>query len=241
VTPTDTGAPHHDPQPSQGTLVLVNLGFAAVAIVGAIIGYIIHEWRAVGEPATPQAQLELAEKAFQSGNNQTALMAFTKLADENNPVAEYWLGHMTEFGLGVPRDPAKAIELYRKAAAQDVVAAESRLGEAYLRGDLVLPDFAAAKSYLRRAAYHGDARAAMLLGQMYRIGQGVNPDAKEAYAWSEVATIEGGASAHRERDAALSKLSTADQQTALARAREMLDNIKHETAAPKLASGKTGD
>ena len=68
-------------------------------------------------------------------------MLFDSLAKKNNPLAEYWVGHMSELGLGVPRDPAKAIEFYKKAVDQDVAPAELRLGEMYLHGNLVLPDF----------------------------------------------------------------------------------------------------
>jgi TPR repeat protein len=204
-----------------------------VAIVGALIGYFIRDRYSRQSLVTPQGQLELAERAFQNGNNQVALMLFTKLADKNNPVAQYWLAHMSELGLGVPRDPAKAIELYKKAAAQNVVAAELRLGEIYLQGDIVAPDFTQAKNYLERAAYHGDARAAMLLGQMYRIGLGIAADAKQAYVWSEVATLEGNTFARRERDASLRGLSVSDQQAAVARANEILQEIKHETGVSK--------
>jgi TPR repeat protein len=89
---------------------------------------------------------------------------------------------MYEIGLGIPRDAKKAIDLYKKAADQNVVAAEARLGDIYLSGDQVPPDFGQAKYYLDRAAYHGDPRSAMLLGQMYRVGLGIQKDLKQAYA-----------------------------------------------------------
>jgi TPR repeat protein len=223
--------PRHDAEPSTGKLALVNLGIAAVAIVAAMIAFLVHAWRLPETPATPRAQLEHAEKTFLAGNNRAALTAFTKLAGEDNPAAQYWLGHMTELGLGVARDPKAALELYKKAAARGVAAAESRLGEAYLRGDMMPPDFAQAKTWLERAARSGNARAAMLLGHMYRIGLAVPADAKEAYAWSEVATIEGSPFAQRERDLSLSAMSAGDQQAAAARANEILADIRHETAA----------
>jgi TPR repeat protein len=84
----------------------------------------------------------------------------------------------------------------------------------------VTPDFAEAKTYLEKSAYQGDAHAAMLLGQIYRIGIGLTAQPTEAYAWSEVGALEGNALAKRERDAALRKLSAADQIAAIARARE---------------------
>jgi TPR repeat protein len=230
MTPTRPGKLQHDADASLAKVVLINLGFAAIAIVGGMIGFLVHEWRSPAEPARPQSQLELAVKKFQEGNNQAALTAFGKMAEDDNPVAQYWLGHMTELGLGVQRDPKKAVELYKKAAARGVVAAECRLGEAYLRGDLLLPDYAQAKMWIERAAQRGDARAAMLLGHMYRAGLGVTADPKEAYAWSEVATIEGSPFAQRDRDASLSELRAGDQQAAAARAHEILDDIRRKTA-----------
>jgi TPR repeat protein len=184
-------------------------------------------WR--NSATLPTGNLESAEKAFQSGDNQTALNLFSKLANQNNPNAEYWLAHMSELGLGVPRDPKKALDLYKKAAAQNVVAAERRLGEIYLHGDLVPPDFAQAKTYLEKAAYHADVRAAMLMGQMYRIGLGVPADSKQAYAWSEVASVEGSAFARRERDASFRDLGASDQKAAIAQAQDILKEIKPET------------
>jgi TPR repeat protein len=184
----------------------------------------------------PQSQMAQAEKDVKAGDYKAAVTLFEKLADNGNPLAQYWVAHMTELGLGMPRDPAKAVELYKKAAAQDVAAAELRLGEIYLHGDLVLPDFAQAKTYLEKAAYHGGPRAAMLLGQMHHDGIGMPVNQVEAYAWSEVATIEGSAFATRERDASFHGLSEADQKSAIARAQEILKIIKSEnppTQSPK--------
>lgn len=185
-----------------------------------------------------QTNLELAEHAFQTGDNQTALKLFGKLANKNNPNAEYWLGHMNEIGLGIPRDATKAIELYKKAADQNVVAAEARLGELYLNGDLTTPDFSQAKSYLERAAYHADPRSAMLLGQMYRVGIGTAVDQKQAYAWSEVASIEGSEFAVRERDSSLHDLDVSDQQAAVAHAHDIMKEIKKNTTAPQAPESK---
>jgi TPR repeat protein len=211
---------------------------ALVAIAGLLAGIIVQEWRLRTPPPQSDGNLQLAERAFQKGDDKAALTLFSKLADQNNPTAQYWLAHMTELGLGVPRDPQRAVELYKKAAAQDVVAAQLSLGELYLHGDLVPPDFAQAKNYLEKAAYHGDSRAAMLFGQMYRIGLGVSQNASEAYAWSEVATVEGSAFAKQERDIYFRGLSSNDRQTAVARAQEILKEIKKETTVPPLPQSK---
>jgi TPR repeat protein len=203
--------------------------FLTVALVGALIGIAAQELRWRWSVMIPKDQLVQAEHEFQAGDNQAAVKLFSTLADKNNPIAQYWLAHMTELGLGVPRDPTKAIDLYKKAAGQNVDAAELRLGEMYLHGNLVPPDFAQAKTYLEKAAHQGDPRAAMLLGQMYRVGIGMTADPTQAYAWSEVATLEGSAFAKRERDASFRDLSADDQKAAIARAREILKTVKSET------------
>jgi len=202
---------------------------ALVTVVSFLFGFGIHEFGRHISLHPPHGNLE--ERTFRSGDNQSALAVFTELAKQNNPEAEYWLGHMTELGLGVPRAPEKAIELYRKAASQNFIAAELRLGEIYLHGDVVPPDFAQAKHYLERAAYHGNAQAAMLLGQMYGNALGIAADPKEAYAWSEVASLEGGAAAGSERHAALGALNVGDQKAAIARANDILAEIKREASS----------
>lgn len=209
------------PWPPAATIFLV--------VITALVIGTLQEYRLrTAHPA--QTNLDFAERAFESGDNQTALKLFGELANKNNPNAEYWLGHMSEIGLGLPRDVTKAIGLYKKAAEHNIVAAEARLGELYLNGDLVTPDFGQAKSYLERAAYHADPRSAMLLGQMYRAGIGTAVDQKQAYAWSEVATLEGSDFAVRERESSLRDLDVSDQKAAVAQAQDIMNEIKQKTA-----------
>ena len=101
-----------------------------------------------------------------------------------------------------------------------------------MSGDQVPPDFGRAKYYLDRAGYHGDPRSAMLLGQMYRVGLGIPKDLKQAYAWSEVASLEGSEFAKRERADSLRDLSVSDQDAAVAQAKDILKEIKRQTAMP---------
>lgn len=217
------------PWPPAATILLV-------AITALVIGA-VQEYR-IRTTNPSQTTLEFAEHAFQTGDNQTALRLFGELANKNNPNAEYWLGHMNEIGLGMPRDVTKAIGLYKEAAEQNIVAAEARLGELYLNGDLVTPDFNQAKSYLERAAYHADPRSAMLLGQMYRVGIGTAVNQKQAYAWSEVASLEGSEFAVRERDSSVHDLDVSDQQVAVAHAHDIMKEIKQKTTVPKVPQAK---
>ena len=224
-------APNKPPElPKPPAPALLTLALAAVA--GIMVGTVLQEFRWRNSANSSEGGLAYAERAFQNGDDQTALNLFSKLAAHNNPNAEYWLGHMYEIGLGIPRDAQKAIDLYKKAADQNVVAAEARLGDIYLSGDQVPPDFGRAKYYLDRAGYHGDPRSAMLLGQMYRVGLGIPKDLKQAYAWSEVASLEGSEFAKRERADSLRDLSVSDQDAAVAQAKNILKEIKRQTAMP---------
>jgi len=213
-----------------------------MAIIAALLcGGLVQEvrWRGgfsgiVSSPIeSPAQQLKLAEIAFKKGNDGVAVNLFDRLADQNNAVAQYWLAHMTELGLGVPKDIPKAISLYEKASADNSIPAETRLGEIYLHGDLTTPDYAKAFDLLGKATKQGNSRAAMLLGQMYRYGLGTPTDPIESYAWSEVAVIEGLGFAKIERDAAFASMSPSDREKGASRAAVILAEIHKGPAVPK--------
>jgi len=152
------------PQPAKRPISYPLLGLTI--LIALAVGGVLQEarWRGAftrlfpSPLETPAQQLKLAQSAFKNGNNAVALSFFEPLASQNNTVAEYWLAHMTELGLGVPSDIPKAISLYEKAAAQNFVAAQVRLGEIYLNGNLVAPDYAKAFALLETAARQGNPR-----------------------------------------------------------------------------------
>jgi TPR repeat protein len=212
-----------------------------VAIVFALaVGGLLQEarWRGGLSSVAPSPlestaeQLKLGELAFRNGNDAVALKLFDRLAAKNDAPAEYWLAHMSELGIGVPKDVSKAVSLYEKAAAQDSIPAETRLGEIYLHGDLVTPDYAKALDLLGKAARQGNPHAAMLLGQMYRFGLGTTADPIESYAWSEVAVVEGLGFAKIEREAAFASMSPSDREKGAARSAVLLADIKKQSASP---------
>ena len=49
-------------------------------------------------------------------------------------MAQYYLGHLYEKGLGVERDAVKAIQWYNKAAQNELADAECALGQLYCEG-----------------------------------------------------------------------------------------------------------
>ena len=54
---------------------------------------------------------------------------FRKSAEQSDAGAQIWLGYCYENGYGVEKDITKAVEWYRKAAAQGDKDAEERLKE----------------------------------------------------------------------------------------------------------------
>ena len=206
-----------------------------VGLLIAIAGLALS-WH-VSATSMRRNQLELAKKAFQYGDDHEALALFGRLAKKGNPTAEYWMAHMTELGLGTPRNPLKAIKLYKMAARQNFIKAEVRLGEIYLEGNLVLPNPKQAIKYLDSAAFRGNAHAATLLGKIFRDGIGVPPSSVKADAWFEVATLEGSVIARKDRGMTFRDLSLADQKNVIARVRDILKNIKKRPVAS--AHGKS--
>ena len=219
----------------------LTLSMVGAIVVALAIGGLFQEvrWRGgfsslVPSPIESSAQqLKLGKLAFANGSDALALNLFDHLAAKDNPAAQYWLAHMSELGVGVPKDITKAISLYAKAAAQNSIPAEARLGEIYLNGDLAPPDYAKAFDLLGKAARQGNPRAAMRLGQMYRFGLGTTADPIESYAWSEVAVIEGLGFAKVEREAAFASMSSSDRDKGAARASVLLAEIQKKPTPAK--------
>jgi len=230
-----------DPRGEQPAGPKFSFATGAAIVIALVVGSLLQEarWRGGLSSVTPSPlesaaeQIKLGELAFRNGNDAVALNLFDRLAAKNDAAAQYWLAHMTELGIGVPKDVPKAISLYQKAAAQNSIAAETRLGEIYLHGDVTPPDYAKAFDLLGRAARRGNPRAAMLLGQLYRFGLGTAADPIESYAWSEVAVVEGLGFAKIERESAFASMSPSDREKGAARSGVLLADIKKQSAPPK--------
>lgn len=63
-----------------------------------------------------------------------ALEWYKKAASQNNAWAQYRIGRLYEYGLGVPQDYIKAMEWYKKASAQNHVNAQDAIGRLYDMG-----------------------------------------------------------------------------------------------------------
>ena len=209
---------------SKASLVFVAGGVIAIALVAGLSGgYFVKESR----PETADAKLQIALRAFRSGNDASALSLLTPLADEGNAKAQYWLADIYEDdNLGVKPDLAKARALLEKSAAQGFAPAERRLGQLYLRGTATLQDFGKAQTWLRKAATAGDARAQEQLGHIYALGLGVPQDRAKAYGWYENAALHGDGLAERLRDDLLKRMSPEEIDKGEQAAKEFAASIK---------------
>lgn len=118
---------------------------------------------------------------------------FMIAAKSNNPVAMYNLGHLYNYGLGVPRDDVQAATWYNKAANLGSMSAKNSLALFYAKelGDIPV-DKEKAFKLLNISACQGYAVAQNNLGILYSDGtNGLSKDYVKAYAWFSVAFHNG--------------------------------------------------
>lgn len=96
----------------------------------------------------------------------------------------YCLGLMYQNGQGgFARDDTKALKLFRSAAQQGNLSAQSVLAWIYANGRGVVRDDAEAVHWYRKLAEQGDTIAQYNLGGMYKTGRGVAKDDAQAVKW----------------------------------------------------------
>ena len=116
--------------------------------------------------ARPSIGLYKAYAEFKMARYDCAREIWSALAQAG--VAEAWfhLGILAEDGLGEPRDPAAALERYRRGGEAGSSKAQYRLGLLHLEGRLVPADPAQARYWLAVAAANGDEEAARRLSAL---------------------------------------------------------------------------
>lgn len=92
-------------------------------------------------------------------------------ASLGNGVAQYELGQIYQYGLGVKPDVAEAIKNYEFAAGQDDPLSMYALGLLYMEGQASLaPDYTKGMAWLNQSAFKGNAYAQFVLAQIYDEG-----------------------------------------------------------------------
>jgi TPR repeat protein len=117
-----------------------------------------------------------------------------KGADTGDPTAILELGRYYESGLPpvLPRDPARAVELYRQSIDHGGYAAMGHLGHCLLLGTGVKADLTEARRWLRRGAEAGEPQSMAELGLSYFAEAAPHDsDPAMAFRWSRRAAEEG--------------------------------------------------
>jgi hypothetical protein len=156
-----------------------------------------------------------------------------KLAEKNDPLAEYKLAQMYTQGYGVDRNKQVARKWLERAAQHGHAEAQYELGLALLSGRDVVQDFERSAEWLRKAAASGNANAQFELGRMYVAGVGLPVDNVKAYIWLNLAVAGGSERAVSPRDAVLRVLSPAQVVAAQAEARRLTEAWSSPKTAAK--------
>jgi hypothetical protein len=123
--------------------------------------------------------------AFNAGDHATAFKEWSVTAEAGDKLAQHGLGFLYETRKGIPKMSeakanAMAVQWYREAVKQGVVAAQTNLGLMYAEGRGVKQDFAEAEKLWRQAADANHPMAQFNLGLLYLQGLSGVPDEKQA-------------------------------------------------------------
>ena len=101
---------------------------------------------------------------------------------------QYYLGVMSEQGLGTTKSPQGAMRWYLRAAESGSPQAQFALGRMFSGGADFPKNYAEAATWYQRSAEQGFGEAQLRLGLMYRDGMGKPQDIACALAWVDIAT-----------------------------------------------------
>lgn len=146
------------------------------------------------EPMTSRQQAEQAVDPVSVSSipkPPVKTVALADLASAGNADAQYELATRYIDGRDVPRDPAVAVQWFRKAAEQNNAPAQYRLGALYEKGIGVTRSSKDAAVWYRKAADAGNVRAMHNLAVLIADGVDGKPDYAMAASWFRNAAEHG--------------------------------------------------
>ncbi|MFZ6687422.1 DUF3857 domain-containing protein [Undibacterium sp. SXout11W] len=138
---------------------------------------------------------EAGMRAFQNKDYATAFAKWQESGAAGFASAQYQLGLLYEFGIGVEQNYKEAVKWTLLAAEHGNADAQMKLGYVYDAGQGVAQDYAQSVKWNRLAAEQGNALAQFNLGRDYDNGLGVAQDYNEAAKWYRFAADQGYARA----------------------------------------------
>src|SRR5262249_14206875 len=107
--------------------------------------------------------------------------------------AQYELAQKYEKGMGLLKNPAKALQLYEESAASGYAPAQFTLGVSYELGNGMSKDLGKAVALYQQAADQGYSDAICKLGILSEYGIGMPKNADKAIALYQKAAAQGNA------------------------------------------------
>ena len=139
---------------------------AVLALCACLAGSNVAEARSAAEIA---AVFESGVAAYDAGDYPKAFQIWWDLRFEDLAAMRN-LGMMLRKGQGTEKDPAKAEEIYLRAAEAGLPTAQADLADMYLKGELGPPDLTRALPLLQAAAAGHHPIAQFQLGELYETG-----------------------------------------------------------------------
>ncbi|MGQ3892406.1 tetratricopeptide repeat protein [Legionella sp. CNM-4043-24] len=113
---------------------------------------------------------EKSEGWERAANYQAVLSRLYGQAILGNPEAQFNLGQLYQYGIGVVKSPEQAITYFQLAAEQQDVQAEYNLGLIYLEGQTTPVDYQKGIDWMTDAAFKGNPYAQYVLANIYENG-----------------------------------------------------------------------
>jgi TPR repeat protein len=181
---------------------LIAIGFAVtllqatvVTVAGAEPGRSAQTVRAQDAPTPPVPPQNALEREETKVLETRSLGDLQAAADRGEPDAQWKLGGLCAYGVGVARSDVEALKWFRRAADQGSSNAQVSLGVMYDKGKGVERDQAEALQWYQKAADQGNANGQYNLGLMYLEGAGTSQDYSRAMLWFGTAAQQGDADA----------------------------------------------
>lgn len=137
------------------------------------------------------ARFDEGTAAYDKGNYARAYEIWLPLAQRDDLAAMRNVALLLRRGVGVERNPERALYFYERAAHGGLVSAQVNTAFMYLEGDGIPQDYKTASFWFHAAAIAGVPVARYNLGVMYEKGLGVEVDPARALAWYALAAQAG--------------------------------------------------
>jgi TPR repeat protein/AcrR family transcriptional regulator len=186
--------------PVSGRSEMETYRLAALASTGNTDAELLFGVRKMDGDGTAQSDAEAAQ-------------LFQHAADQDNPIAQYWLGTFYERGRGVTANAVTARHWYETAAKKGNLKAMYNLAVANAQGLGGKRDPAQAAHWFWVAAMQGYGDAQYNLAVLYERGQGVPQSLVNAYKWYAIAAKAGDQDSKARVDALKTQLGAGDLES----------------------------